>query len=75
MQQGNLTEVPTGPNISVIMPGLAGWIGGAFATIATWNQRHRSRMQMAGIDKRILSDFGISPTDIFIETNKPFWEA
>ena len=45
-----------------------------FAAVDTWRQRHRSSMQGARIDPRILRDLGISEAERFIEVNKPFWE-
>ena len=75
MRAINLAQCPSGPDFSLNIPDLASWIGGVFKTIACWNQRHKARMQMAGTDSRILRDFGISPADTFIETNKSFWEA
>ena len=43
-------------------------------TIDTWNQRLKSRSQLALIDCRYLQDIGISEADRFIEVNKPFSE-
>ena len=75
MEATNLAQSPSGPDIGFNFPELAGWIGGFVETIASWNQRHQARLQMAGTASRLLRDFGISTTDIFIETNKSFWEA
>jgi uncharacterized protein YjiS (DUF1127 family) len=43
-------------------------------TIDTWNQRLKSRSQLAMADGRFLKDVGISEADRFIEVNKPFSE-
>ena len=75
MKAKNFAQSPSGPDISFNFPELTGWIGGFLESITSWNQRHKARMQMAGTDSRILRDFGISPVDTFIETNKSFWEA
>ena len=75
MREITLAQFTSGPDVSVSLPDLAGWIGGVFATITSWNERHKARMQMAATDSRILRDFGISAADTFIETNKSFWEA
>ena len=45
-----------------------------FKAIGTWNQRLKSRSQLALIDGRYLKDVGISEADRFIEVNKPFSE-
>lgn len=42
--------------------------------VDTWRRRHKSSMQCARIDTRVLRDLGISDAQRFIEVNKPFWE-
>jgi uncharacterized protein YjiS (DUF1127 family) len=42
--------------------------------IETWRRRHKSSMQGARVESRILRDLGISEAQRFIEVNKPFWE-
>ena len=37
-----------------------------------WQQRHRSRRQLAQLDSRLLADTGISVVEREIELNKPF---
>ena len=75
MKATSLAPFPPGPDVSVNFPDLAGWIGWVFETIESWNQRHKARRQMAATDSRTLRDFGFSNADVFIETNKSFWEA
>ena len=75
MKTSNVARSLSGLEIRLNLADLTGWIGGVFETITSWNQRHKTRMQMAGIDSRILRDFGISGADLFIETNKSFWEV
>lgn len=38
-----------------------------------WQQRHRSRRQLAQLDSRLLADTGISAAQRQAELNKPFW--
>lgn len=45
-----------------------------FIAVDTWRRRHKSSMQGARIESRILRDLGISEARRFIEVNKPFWE-
>ncbi len=51
------------------------WLTRAIRALDTWRRRQQSRSQFAGIDHRILRDAGISEARVFIEVNKPFWEA
>lgn len=51
------------------------WLTRSIRTLDTWRQRHKSRVQFAGLDSRILRDSGISEVQRFIEGNKPFWQA
>lgn len=43
------------------------------ALLATWDERARTRRQLALLDDRQLRDIGVSPTDIAREILKPFW--
>lgn len=38
-----------------------------------WQQRHRSRRQLAQLDSRLLADTGISEVERQVELSKPFW--
>lgn len=38
-----------------------------------WQQRHRSRRQLAQLDSRLLADTGISEAERQVELSKPFW--
>lgn len=38
-----------------------------------WNERARSRRQLAGLTEGELKDIGLSPSDVTIESSKPFW--
>ena len=46
----------------------------SIVAIDTWRRRHRSSMQCARVEARILRDLGVSEAQRFIAVNKPFWE-
>jgi uncharacterized protein YjiS (DUF1127 family) len=41
--------------------------------LQTWQQRSRSRRQLAQLDSRLLADTGISEAERQVELGKPFW--
>lgn len=43
------------------------------ALLHLWQQRHRSRRQLAQLDPRLLADTGISAAERQVELSKPFW--
>jgi len=49
---------------------LARWHAG---TLARWARQAHERRQLAQMDRRELSDVGISPSDRLCELSKPFW--
>ncbi len=38
-----------------------------------WNDRARSRRQLAGLTATELKDIGLTQSDVTIESSKPFW--
>ncbi|TFY86206.1 DUF1127 domain-containing protein [Pseudomonas kairouanensis] len=42
-------------------------------TLAKWARHAHERRQLAQLDRRELSDVGISPSDRLTELAKPFW--
>nr|WP_312495669.1 DUF1127 domain-containing protein [Pseudomonas cremoris] len=42
-------------------------------TLARWARQAHERRQLAQMDRRELSDVGISPSDRLCELSKPFW--
>ena len=38
-----------------------------------WNERVRSRRQLAGLTEGELKDIGLTQSDVTIESSKPFW--
>lgn len=38
-----------------------------------WNERARSRRQLAGLTETELKDIGLNQSDVTIESSKPFW--
>ena len=43
------------------------------ALLHIWQQRSRSRRQLAQLDARLLADTGISEVERQVELSKPFW--
>lgn len=44
-----------------------------FQLLRLWQQRARTRRQLAALDDRQLADVGISHSERLDELNKPFW--
>ena len=42
---------------------------------ALWAERRRQRRRLAMLDDRMLKDIGLSRADIWLEVEKPFWQA
>ncbi|MBH62059.1 MAG: hypothetical protein CL569_06350 [Alphaproteobacteria bacterium] len=55
------------------------WFNGLFRTLfdllVEWNERAIQRRQLAEMDPRMLKDIGITHTDAWHKSNKPFWRA
>lgn len=51
----------------------AAWPLRVIAALLLWNQRARTRRQLAQLDDRQLSDIGISTAERTEEVGKPFW--
>jgi uncharacterized protein YjiS (DUF1127 family) len=43
------------------------------AVLREWQRRHRSRLELARFDLRMLRDIGVTPVEAWREINKPFW--
>jgi uncharacterized protein YjiS (DUF1127 family) len=52
-----------------------GIFGQISETLHVWRERQRLRGELAGWSDRDLHDIGLSRSDIFYETEKPFWRA
>jgi uncharacterized protein YjiS (DUF1127 family) len=54
-------------------------IGAGLETVASafyeWRDRVRQRKMLARLDDRLLSDIGLSRSDVEREVQKPFWRA
>jgi uncharacterized protein YjiS (DUF1127 family) len=46
-----------------------------FETVGLWRARSRQRQILAGFTASQMNDIGVSPVDIRMEVNKPFWKA
>lgn len=44
-------------------------------TLHVWQERYRTRREMAQWSSRDLNDVGLSWSDIAVEAEKPFWRA
>jgi len=47
-----------------------GWM---LDTVRVWQRRRRERDQLAGLDRRMLADIGLTRCDAEFLINKPFW--
>jgi len=41
--------------------------------LMTWFERARSRRELAELPPHLLKDIGLTESDRFVESNKPFW--
>jgi uncharacterized protein YjiS (DUF1127 family) len=73
-QQMKLSQFPTIGDIHFDFPTLSELINRIQKLIVTWNNRRRSRRQLARVDNHILKDIGISEATRFIEVNNSFWD-
>lgn len=42
-------------------------------TLHVWQERARQRRELAQLDDRMLRDIGLTRSDVYRETSKPFW--
>lgn len=54
-------------------PTPAAWPLRLFTALLLWQQRARTRRQLAQLDERLLADAGISAAERNVELAKPFW--
>lgn len=47
----------------------------ALGTVLEWNDRYRQRIHLAQLDDRMLRDMGVSRSEAFHESDKPFWRG
>ena len=63
----------TNSGLSTHMRGRHGPVRAIVATLLTWQDRLRQRQALLELDDRLLSDMGISRSDVEYEVSKPFW--
>jgi uncharacterized protein YjiS (DUF1127 family) len=49
--------------------------GNALGGLLTWRDRAGGRRVLADLDARMLKDLGLTKTDVWRESNKPFWQS
>lgn len=54
--------------------GLARLIARLVDVVLAWQERARERDTLAQLDQRMLKDVGLTPADVVMELDKPFWE-
>ena len=47
----------------------------ALGAVLEWNDRYRQRIHLAQLDDRMLRDMGVSRSEAFHESDKPFWRG
>lgn len=47
----------------------------AMATVKVWNERSKSRSQLAALSPRLQEDIGLMPSEVKKEIKKYFWQA
>jgi uncharacterized protein YjiS (DUF1127 family) len=64
-------------NYQFASPGRMGRHGGIVARavgfVRVWLKRIRERRELAVLSERELRDIGVTPAEVFWETEKPFW--
>ena len=46
-----------------------------FDTLQLWIERHQQRKQLSQLNEHLLKDIGISHSEVWHETQKPFWRG
>jgi uncharacterized protein YjiS (DUF1127 family) len=52
----------------------ASWLVDALDLVFLWTERARQRAQLAGIDRSLLQDLGLSRAELDAECRKHFWQ-
>jgi uncharacterized protein YjiS (DUF1127 family) len=56
------------------LAGCAHRVGRVVTGLLTWRDRAAGRRHLSGLDERLLKDIGLSPTDVWREADKHFWQ-
>ena len=51
------------------------WVQTAAGALIRWQGRVRQRRDLRSLDDHMLSDIGLTRSDIDLESGKPFWRA
>jgi uncharacterized protein YjiS (DUF1127 family) len=52
---------------------IEGMLSMVATTMIRWNNRRRTRRDLAGLSDHMLRDIGLTRADAFFECRKPFW--
>lgn len=69
-----------GPNLAAFASFGRGWrlrrlVLSLPRLLLLWQERAEQRYALAGLDRRLLADLGLDPTEVARELAKPFWRA
>ena len=53
--------------------GFSQFLADAFDLFLAWRERVAGRKALAQLDRRMLKDVGLTPSDVATEIDKPFW--
>ena len=62
-------------NVVDYAPAEAGLFASVWETLCFWQTRIQGRTRLAALDDRMLKDIGLSRSQAYRETAKPFWLA
>ena len=69
-----MTTIETAFTTSISNSGVFAMLTRFAGEIGKWLERSQQRQQLAGLDERMLQDIGVSRTEVWQETRKPFWQ-
>ena len=57
------------------IPVLAHWALTVAVQLIAWDHRHRSRKSLSQLEDHMLRDIGLTSSNAFEESDKPFWKG